>query len=97
MQAMHWCKKNSKGPSGDIAFASFANLPITSFLDNPPEVSVEQFAHKMGEQAAQMLLKLLNGPAGAPVESKGDSPPAAPSGRGRGCHDGRAWRSCFWR
>jgi DNA-binding LacI/PurR family transcriptional regulator len=53
LQAMLWCKQNGKPP---VVFASFANLPITNFIDNPPVVSVEQFAYKMGEQAAQIML-----------------------------------------
>jgi DNA-binding LacI/PurR family transcriptional regulator len=40
-------------------FVSFANLPITTYLDNPPLASVEQFAYQMGEKAAQLLLKII--------------------------------------
>ena len=63
LQAIRWCKQQGKTPNKDVVFASFANLPITHFLDNPPVVSVEQFAYKMGEQAARLLLNVLQKPA----------------------------------
>lgn len=61
LNAMRWCKQHGLVPNRDIYFASFANLPITNFMDNPPLVSVEQFAYKMGEQSAQMLVEVLKG------------------------------------
>ncbi len=57
--AMQSCRQNGVIPNTDIHFVSFANLPITAYLDNPPIASVEQFAYKMGEQAATLLLKIL--------------------------------------
>jgi DNA-binding LacI/PurR family transcriptional regulator len=57
--AMKWCKQNGLRPNEDIVFASFANLPITNYLDNPPAASVEQFAYKMGQHSAQLLLEIL--------------------------------------
>lgn len=62
LEAMLWCKMHGKVPNREVFFASFANLPITHFLDNPPVVSVEQFAYRMGGQAASMLLEVLKKP-----------------------------------
>ena len=62
--AMRWCKEKGKLPGRDVVFASFANLPITNFMETPPAVSVEQFAYKMGEQAAEVLLGILENPSG---------------------------------
>lgn len=59
LYAMHWCKNHGIVPNRDLVFASYANLPITDYLDNPPVVSVEQFAYKMGRQAATTLLDIL--------------------------------------
>ena len=58
MDAMQACKKAGLIPNQDIAFVSFANLPITFYLDNPPLASIEQFAYEMGEKAAQLLLEV---------------------------------------
>jgi LacI family transcriptional regulator len=44
----------------DVCFASYANLPITSYLDDPPIISVEQFPHEQAEKATEILLKLID-------------------------------------
>ena len=59
LYAMQACKQKGLVPNKDIVFVSFANLPITTYLDNPPLASVEQFAYQMGEKAAQLLLKII--------------------------------------
>jgi len=59
LYAMQACKQKGLIPNKDIMFVSFANLPITTYLDNPPLASVEQFAYQMGEKAAQLLLKII--------------------------------------
>ncbi len=63
MYAMQACRQKGLVPNKDIAFVSFANLPITAYLDNPPLASVEQFAYQMGEEAAKLLLKIIQSPA----------------------------------
>lgn len=44
----------------DIAFVSFANLPVTSYLDHPPAASVEQFPYQQAEKATEILLQLIS-------------------------------------
>lgn len=44
----------------DISVVSYANWPITSYLDFPPIASVEQFPYEQGSRAAELLFKLLN-------------------------------------
>lgn len=44
----------------DICFVSYANLPITSYLQNPPMASVEQYPYKQGATAAGILMNSLN-------------------------------------
>ena len=43
----------------DIFFVSYANLPITSYLDDPPVASVEQFPYQQAEQATRILFELI--------------------------------------
>jgi DNA-binding LacI/PurR family transcriptional regulator len=50
----------------DIVFGSYANLPVTSYLDDPPAVSIEQFPYEQAEKATEILLQLIN--------SKGEDP-----------------------
>ncbi len=44
----------------DISFVSYANLPVTSYMDDPPVVSVEQFPYQQAEKATEILLRLIN-------------------------------------
>ncbi|MFI5131152.1 MAG: LacI family DNA-binding transcriptional regulator [Chitinophagales bacterium] len=44
----------------DIFFVSYANLPVTSYLDEPPIASVEQFPYQQAEKATDILFKLIN-------------------------------------
>jgi DNA-binding LacI/PurR family transcriptional regulator len=44
----------------DIFFVSYANLPITTYLDDPPLASVEQFPYQQAEKATEILLQLIN-------------------------------------
>ena len=43
----------------DICFVSYANLPITHYLETPPLASVEQFPYEQGVRATELLLKLI--------------------------------------
>ncbi len=43
----------------DIYFVSYANLPVTSYMDDPPFASVEQFPYLQAEKATEMLLALI--------------------------------------
>ncbi|MBS1744711.1 MAG: LacI family DNA-binding transcriptional regulator [Bacteroidetes bacterium] len=44
----------------DITFVSYANIPITSYLQDPPIASVEQYPYKQGTTAAKILIELMN-------------------------------------
>jgi DNA-binding LacI/PurR family transcriptional regulator len=54
----------------DIFFVSYANLPITSYLDEPPIASVEQFPYLQAEKATDILFQLINNKGGEGVERK---------------------------
>ncbi|MCW3118297.1 MAG: LacI family transcriptional regulator [Chitinophagaceae bacterium] len=44
----------------DIFFVSYANLPITDYIDEAPLVSVEQFPYEQAEKATEILIQLIN-------------------------------------
>lgn len=60
LDAMQHAKKLKLKINKDISFVSYANLPITSFLLNPPMASVEQHAYIQGTKAAEILMDILN-------------------------------------
>jgi LacI family transcriptional regulator len=60
LDAIRYAKKKGFKINKDLYFASYANLPITHYLDNPPFVSVEQFPYQQAEKATEMLLSILN-------------------------------------
>ncbi len=68
LYAMQVCKAKGLIPNKDILFVSFANLPITNYLDNPPLASVEQFAYEMGTEATNLLLNIIESPIEIPYQ-----------------------------
>jgi DNA-binding LacI/PurR family transcriptional regulator len=68
LYAMQVCKQKGIVPNKDILFVSFANLPMTFYLDNPPLASVEQFAYNMGLKATELLMTI--------IENKSEEKPA---------------------
>jgi len=64
LDAMQYAKTHGLQINKDIFFGSYANLPLTTYLDNPPIVSVEQFPYEQAEKATEILLGLINDPKG---------------------------------
>ncbi len=62
LDALQYCKKRNMKINEDISVVSYANWPITSYLDFPPIASVEQFPFKQGVRATEMLFKLMEKP-----------------------------------
>ena len=60
LDAIRYAKKAGFKINQDIFFGSYANLPITHYLDNPPIVSVEQFPFEQAEKATEILLQLIH-------------------------------------
>lgn len=52
----------------NIDFVSYANLPIIRYMDHTPIASVEQFPHKQGKKAADILIDLINRPKNEETE-----------------------------
>lgn len=61
LDAMQACRSQGKRVNQDISFVSFANLPLTAYLEHPPLASIEQHPYKMGFTAANILLKISAG------------------------------------
>ncbi|HEY1871544.1 MAG TPA: LacI family DNA-binding transcriptional regulator [Chitinophagaceae bacterium] len=59
LDAMRSAKDMGYKINHDIYFASYANLPMTSYLDNPPIASVEQYPRQQAEKATDILLELI--------------------------------------
>lgn len=64
LESIRYCRNQGLKINKDIYFASYANLPVTNYLDEPPVISVEQFPYQQAEKAAAILLNL--------IDSKGD-------------------------
>jgi DNA-binding LacI/PurR family transcriptional regulator len=59
LDAIQYARNQGMKINRDIYFASYANLPITSYLDDPPIASVEQFPYEQAEKATEILLSLI--------------------------------------
>lgn len=77
LDAIKYTKSKGLKVNKDIVFVSYANLPVTSYMDNPPIASVEQFPYQQAEKATRVLLQIItsgNMDAGIPrkilLESK---------------------------
>lgn len=60
MDAVQYAQQQNIQVNKDLVFASYANLPITTYTAHPPLVSVEQYPYGQGEKAMEMLIHLLN-------------------------------------
>ena len=59
LDGIKYCRSQGLKINKDIFFVSYANLPITSYLDDPPIASVEQFPYQQAEKATEILLRLI--------------------------------------
>jgi len=62
LDAMVYARKQKLKIGKDICFVSYANLPITSYLETPPMASVEQYPYQQGTKAAEILMELIDKP-----------------------------------
>ena len=60
LEAIRYSRQQGLAINKDICFVSYANLPITSYLDEPPVASVEQFPYQQAEKAAEILFRLID-------------------------------------
>lgn len=59
MDAVQYAYQQGININRDIAFVSYANLPITGYTAFPPLLSLEQYPYGQGEKAMQMMMQLL--------------------------------------
>lgn len=60
LDAIQYAKHKKLKINKDLSVVSYANWPITSYLDYPPIASVEQFPYEQGTRATELLFKVLN-------------------------------------
>ena len=63
LDAIQYTRKSKLKINKDISFVSYANLPITSYLEFPPLASVEQFPYEQAKKATEILFDLLKDPS----------------------------------
>jgi LacI family transcriptional regulator len=59
IDAIQYARKAKLKINKDICFVSYANLPITSYLEFPPLASVEQFPYMQAQKATEILFGLF--------------------------------------
>ena len=59
MDAVQYAQKQNIQVNKDIAFVSYANLPITSYTAYPPLVSIEQYPLKQGQRSMEIMIDIL--------------------------------------
>ncbi len=69
LDAIQYARKAKLKINKDICFVSYANLPITNYLEFTPLASVEQYPYEQAKKATEILFDLLN-PAEGLTEKK---------------------------
>lgn len=64
LEAIKYARSKGLDINRDIFFVSYANLPITSYLAEPPIASVEQFPYQQAEKATEILFRLIDAKEG---------------------------------
>ena len=59
LDAIQYARKAKLIINKDICFVSYANLPITNYVEFPPLASVEQFPYQQAKKAAEIVFELL--------------------------------------
>lgn len=60
LDAIQYARQARLEVNKDLSFVSYANLPITSYLEFPPLASVEQYPYRQARKAAEILFELLS-------------------------------------
>ena len=60
LDAIQYARKSKLKINKDISFVSYANLPITNYLEFPPLASVEQYPYEQAKKATEILFNLFN-------------------------------------
>jgi DNA-binding LacI/PurR family transcriptional regulator len=68
LDAIHYARKAKLKINKDICFVSYANLPITNYLEFPPLASVEQYPYEQAKKATEILFGLFDAGTKIPKE-----------------------------
>ncbi len=60
LDAIQYARSEGVKINEEVYFLSYANLPITTYLDHPPIASVEQYPYQQAEKATEMLLQRIH-------------------------------------
>lgn len=60
LDTMKIAKEKGLTINQDVSFISFSNFPIWNHIENKPMASIEQFADKQAQKAADILFDLIN-------------------------------------
>ena len=60
LDAIDYLKRKYPDRLDKIDFVGFGNLPLLQYLDHKPAASIEENSLLMGEEAAQLLFKMIN-------------------------------------
>lgn len=60
LDAIQFARKLKLKINKDICFVSYANLPISNYLEFPPLASVEQYPYEQAKKATEILFTLIN-------------------------------------
>ncbi|WP_276483276.1 LacI family DNA-binding transcriptional regulator [Paraflavitalea pollutisoli] len=60
MDAVQYAEQQNIRINKDIAFVSYANLPITGYTAFPPMASIEQYPFGQGNKAMELMIRILN-------------------------------------
>jgi DNA-binding LacI/PurR family transcriptional regulator len=69
LDAIQFARKAKFKINKDISFVSYANLPITNYLEFPPLASVEQFPYQQAKKATEILFELFEKEKDQPTEN----------------------------
>lgn len=60
LDAIHYTDNSGLARKKEICFVSYANLPITNYLQHPPLASVEQYPYEQAKKATEIMFELLD-------------------------------------
>ena len=60
LDAIHYARQKKLIINKDVCFVSYANVPVTQYVDYPPLASVEQFPYDQGVSATELLFRLID-------------------------------------
>jgi len=70
LDAIQYAKKMKLKINKDIVFVSFANLPLSAYIESTPLASIEQFPYEQGKAAMEILVKLIEEGKAHSLESR---------------------------